>query len=153
MTPRVDRRFAIFLPLALIAGCASPRRRLFSGTPVLRPVDAKAAAAAISAYRRRRGLGAVRPDQILTTAAEQQARAVAAAGDLSHGDFAGRMERLGQDAAWENLALGPTTIAGVIQLWRESPGHDRNLLMRDATRIGIARVDAEAPYWALVLAR
>lgn len=142
----------VILLVMTLAGCASSSRR-FAGTPVVRPVDERAAAAAISAYRKTNGLGPVRVDATLNGAALQQAKTVAAAGELSHGDFSGRMSGLAVDAAWENLGMGPSTIGGAIHLWKESPGHNRNLLAPQATRIGIARVDAEAPYWALVLAR
>ena len=146
------RRFStllISLPSLVVAGAAEAARAKPRGSSS----EATGAAQMISAIRARYGHGPVGIDPRMNACAQYQAGSIAQIGWLSHGDFAGRMERLGQDAAWENLALGPTTIAGVIQLWRESPGHDRNLLMRDATRIGIARVDAEAPYWALVLAR
>jgi uncharacterized protein YkwD len=55
----------------------------------------------------------------------------------------------------ENLASGVTTVEGAMALWRASPGHDRNLLLPDVSRIGIARADAPESrmrhYWALVL--
>jgi hypothetical protein len=43
-----------------------------------------------------------------------------------------------------------------IDSWQRSPGHQANLLMREVTRIGVARVNAPGKpygtYWAMVLA-
>jgi uncharacterized protein YkwD len=120
--------------------------------------DAAEAAALISAYRRSRGLPAVTADAALGEAAEHQARVVAEAGKLSHGAFATRMAsfRIGGSSA-ENLSAGSDSVAGAIARWKASPGHNSNLLMPEARRIGLAR--AESPghgygrYWALVLAQ
>jgi uncharacterized protein YkwD len=55
--------------------------------------------------------------------------------------------------AAENLSVGIGSVEGVIAQWQGSSGHNANMLMPDFSRIGIARVDAGRPYWALVLAR
>jgi uncharacterized protein YkwD len=152
------RRFLILLPSGLaLAGCAgggAPSRRVASaGPPVVRAVNVAEAAAVLSRYRAASGLGPVRPDATLNAAALQQARAVAEAGDLFHGDFTGRMTAYGvRAAAAENLSMGPGTVEAVIAQWRGSPGHNRNLL-GDYDKIGLARVDSGRPFWAMVLAR
>ncbi|NNM73670.1 CAP domain-containing protein [Enterovirga aerilata] len=120
--------------------------------------DAAQAAALISEYRKSRGLGPVTADPALNGAAEHQARAVAEAGRLSHGAFASRMEsfKIGGYSA-ENLSAGSDTVAGAIARWKASPGHNENLLMPQARRIGLARADSPQHgyrhYWALVLAQ
>jgi uncharacterized protein YkwD len=119
-----------------------------------RATDVEAAAAIISRYRAAHGLGPVRTDAQLTAAAAHQASANAKAGEVDHGDFEDRMERfgIGGESA-ENLASGAVTVAEVIVDWQESPGHNANLLLRPATRIGLARADTpNDSYWALVLA-
>ena len=117
--------------------------------------EAAAAASLISAYRVAQGLPAVTVDARLNEAAVFQARAVAQAGTLSHGAFASRMNEFGiRGAAAENLTAGPTTIADAVARWKASPGHNANLLMPEARRIGLARADADnryGRYWALVL--
>lgn len=123
-----------------------------------RASEAATAAALISRYRSAHGLGPVKVDARLNAAAAHQARAAAASGSLSHGDFAGRMAAFGiGGGAAENLSAGIGTVEGVIAQWRASSGHNANLLMPHATRIGLARVDAPGSayrhYWALVLAR
>ncbi|MDB5512332.1 MAG: hypothetical protein JWR08_1815 [Enterovirga sp.] len=144
----------------LLAQCAGddlarvvPAREVATSTR-----DAGQAAALISAHRKARGLGPVVADSRLNEAAESQARAVAEAGRLSHGAFASRMAsfRIGGYSA-ENLSAGSDTVAGAIARWKASPGHDGNLLMPEARRIGLARADSPGHgyghYWALVLAQ
>ncbi|MGO4570479.1 CAP domain-containing protein [Microvirga sp. 2TAF3] len=145
--------FCLLIALAL-AGCATelPRTNavLTSSTS-----DAKAAASLISAYRVSKGLSPVSVDPRLNEAAEHQARAVAAAGKLSHGDFSGRMDKFGiRGYAAENLSAGTPSVDGAIKRWQASAGHNVNLLMPQARYIGLARADAQGGYgryWALVL--
>jgi uncharacterized protein YkwD len=118
--------------------------------------EARAAAAIISHYRASYGLGKVTVDDRLNQAAEYQARAVAATGILSHGEFTSRMasfEIRGYRA--ENLAAGSDTVEDVIRRWKASPGHNQNLLLPQVARVGLARVDTPGKgwgrYWALVL--
>ena len=120
--------------------------------------DAVRAAQLISEYRRAQGLGPVAADNQLNEAAIHQARAVAQAGSLSHGDFGGRMATYGiGGAAAENLSAGSDEVSGTIGRWKNSPAHNSNLLMKEARRIGLARADTPGQgyrhYWALVLAQ
>lgn len=149
------RAVSICLLLALaLAGCATELTRenavLTSSTK-----DAAQAAALISAYRVSKGLSPVSVDPRLNEAAEYQARAVASAGKLSHGNFAGRMDQFGiQGHAAENLSAGSSSVDGAIKRWQASAGHNVNLLMPQARYIGLARADSDSRYgryWALVL--
>jgi uncharacterized protein YkwD len=124
-------------------------------------VDGASAAALVSQYRASKGLGPVAVDPKLSRIALDQARANAAIGDLSHdvgGSFASRLAAHDFDRthAAENLAAGAASVPEAIAQWKASPGHDRNLLLPQVQRIGLARVDAPASrykrYWALVLA-
>ena len=62
----------------------------------------------------------------------------------------------GKTYAAENLGAGPETFDQVLGRWKTSAAHNRNMLMPQAKRVGIARVDAPETrykrYWALVLA-
>ena len=120
--------------------------------------DAKAAAALVSEYRKANGLSPVIPDPTLNRAAEAQARAVAEEGSLSHGQFATRMASFGiHGYSAENLEAGSKTVAQAIARWKASPGHNQNLLMPEARRIGIAYAKSPGAgyehYWAMVLAQ
>jgi uncharacterized protein YkwD len=147
--------FCVLAALAL-AGCAGDASLSRSHTVLSSSTnDATQAAALISAYRTSRGLSPVTVDSRLNDAAEYQARVVAAAGKLSHGSFGNRMEKFGiMGYAAENLSAGSSSVGGAVNRWKASPGHDRNLLMPEARRIGLARADAQGGYgryWALVL--
>jgi len=70
-----------------------------------------------------------------------------------HGSFVSRIAAYPADAAAENLARGYPTFAATLEQWKNSPGHRSNLLLRDASRIGIASVGSGPDtYWALILA-
>ena len=120
--------------------------------------DARSAAALVSQYRAAKGLSPVVADGTLNRAAEVQARAVAEAGSLSHGQFASRMSSFGINGySAENLVAGSKTVEQAIARWKASPGHNQNLLMPEARRIGIARAVSPGAgyeyYWAMVLAQ
>jgi uncharacterized protein YkwD len=148
-----------FAALALLTQCAEhdPARRFASNQVSTSTSDEATAAALISQYRAAHGLPPVSVDPRLTSAATAQARTVAEAGTLSHGRFASRMDAFGIGGySAENLSAGSHTVDRVIARWAASPGHNQNLLMPEARRIGLARADSPGlgygRYWALVLA-
>jgi len=148
-----------FVALMLLTQCAErdPVRRFTSGQVSTKTSDADTAAALISQYRVAHGLSPVSVDPRLTEAATAQARIVAEAGTLSHGRFTSRMTAFGINGhAAENLSAGSRTLDQVIARWAASPGHNENLLLPQARRIGLARSDSPGlgygRYWALVLA-
>ena len=153
-----SRLLAVCLGSGLLAGCAGPEPLTTAATGLAASVsEARAAAAIISQYRAAHGLGGVSVDARLNRAAEHQARAVAATGVLSHGEFASRMAAYGISGyRAENLAAGSNGVAEVIARWKASPGHNQNMLLPQVTRMGLARVDSPGKgygrYWALVLA-
>ena len=124
-------------------------------------LDEVAAAAAISAYRVQNGLSPVVVDPSLVKAAAFQAGNNARAGQLSHevgGSFSSRMASAGLTRSWsaENLSAGSETLEQVLARWKASPEHNKNMLIPQIRRIGIARVDAPGTrykrFWALVMA-
>jgi uncharacterized protein YkwD len=132
---------------------AAPAHRVATKTG-----DASAAATLVSQYRTANGLPPVVVDATLNRAAEVQARAVAQAGALSHGEFASRMAAFGVNGvSAENLVAGSRTVDQAMARWKASPGHNRNLLMPEARRIGIAYASSPGAgyehYWAMVLAQ
>lgn len=159
--PLAGFALAAHLLLAL-AGCGGPAIFSEPANPTSTVIlDEQAAAVAISQYRARHGLGAVTVDSSLVQAAESQARANARAGRLSHelgGTFTSRMAEAGYAKAHaaENLGAGATTFDEALARWKASTEHNKNLLIPQLKRIGIARVDAPGSrykrFWALVLA-
>jgi uncharacterized protein YkwD len=129
--------FVIACPLA--AGAASP-------------------AELISSFRLQHGEGKVRTDPVLNRIAQEQAKAMAASDVLDHSvlrPFSDRVAHLNSERAAENLAYGYDSFPKTLDQWIGSFGHRRNLLMGDASRVGIA--SAKSPksgetYWAMVIA-
>jgi len=139
---------------AALAGCASDLTPVHA-VQATSSNDAAAAASLISSYRVSRGLSPVSVDPRLNEAAAYQARVVAAAGRLSHGDFSQRMRQFGiAGYAAENLSAGTSQVGEAVTQWKNSPAHNENLLLPQARHIGLARADAKGGYgryWALVL--
>ncbi|WP_457089289.1 CAP domain-containing protein [Microvirga sp. P5_D2] len=159
-------RLAIFGLCALaLAACQTEQRQTRSQTPSFYAsmarsgavVDAAMARDMIGAYRRNNGLGPLTIDPDLQALAEAEAQAMASADRPSSADAVkARLSSAGFTAPAANLSAGYHTLAEAFSGWRESPQHNRVLLDRSATRIGIAT--AYTPnskykvYWALVVA-
>lgn len=153
--------YALLAVLAL-SGCGTSTVLTEPANPTsLVVLDEEAAAVAISQYRARHGLGPVVVDPRLVRAAASQARVNAEAGRLSHdlgGTFDARMAQAGFGKAFaaENLGAGATTFGEALTRWKASAEHNRNLLIPQLKRVGIARTDAPGSrykrFWALVLA-
>jgi uncharacterized protein YkwD len=157
---------ALFAAFAL-AGCAgepletAPIKPGVAAALAKVHVDPVAATASLVAYRASHGLGPVKLDPTLTAMAQRQADAMAAANALSHdvgGSFASRIASTGLDTtrAAENIGGGYYSTEEALKGWRDSPEHNANLLMPQATRFGIAIAkDARTRfrvYWAMEVA-
>jgi uncharacterized protein YkwD len=116
----------------------------------------------VNDLRLRQGLQPLSISRELTRAAQLHAEDLARQGQLSHfgSDRSTPLDRVRRAGyrprmAAENIAGGQATIAEAIRSWRESDGHNRNLLLPDATQMGVAL--AQDPrgggrsYWTLVL--
>jgi len=161
------RTAAALLGAAMLAGCAADTTP--SGQPSFyrsmaqagAELDAQAAASMISGYRHNNGLPAVSLDPELMRLAEAQARAMAGRDKLDHnvgGPFNERIRRSGFDAkaAAENISAGYHTLAEAFSGWRDSPPHRANMLLKGATKMGIAAIYAPGSkykvFWSLILA-
>jgi uncharacterized protein YkwD len=112
----------------------------------------------ISNYRLQHSEGKVTSDPVLNRIAREQAQAMASKDILDHsvlGPFNSRVAPSGSGHAAENIAYGYDSFAKTLDQWIESAGHRKNLLMHDASRVGVA--SAKSPttgrtYWAMVIA-
>jgi uncharacterized protein YkwD len=147
--------------LLMLAGCGGPSVLVPDQPTSLIVLDEQAAAVAISRYRAQHGLGPVTIDSSLIRAASFQAASNAKAGRLSHeigGSFNSRMADAGAGRSYaaENLSAGSATFDEVLARWKASPEHNKNMLIPQLKRVGIARVDAPGTrykrFWALVMA-
>ena len=157
--------FALLL-LAALGGCAgnAPPAQPSFYRDLAAPgaqLDAAAAASMISGYRSNNGLPAVELDPELTRLAEAQVAIMAKRDKLDHNagkPFVVRLKASGYPAknAAENIGAGYHTLAEAFSGWRDSAPHNANMLLKSATRMGIAAVYTPTSkykvYWTLILA-
>jgi hypothetical protein len=124
--------------------------------PVL--AHAESPADMISSYRTKHGEGPVVMDSTLTRIAREQAAAMAAKDQLDHDvlkGFTARINSAGAGRAAENIAYGYDNFPKTLEQWIDSAGHRKNLLLRGASRVGVASVKSETTgrmYWAMEIA-
>ncbi len=156
----------LILVAALLAGCGSgPGAVGVSERGVMLAevrLDPQAARDLINRYRAQKGLQPLALNPRLAEAARRHSADLARHDRLAHRGSDGsnpwsRVRKAGYSPrlAAENVGAGQRSLAEVVQGWKRSPGHDRNLLLPDATEMGIALVtDAGTRYgtfWTLVL--
>lgn len=116
----------------------------------------------INQYRSEHGLKPLKLSAELTAAAKTHSRDLAKWDRISHYGSDGsnpwdRVKRSGFKArvAAENVGTGQVDFAEVMRGWKESPGHNKNLLLADADYMGIALVQEPKSefksFWTLVL--
>jgi uncharacterized protein YkwD len=123
---------------------------------------AEQALAAINKYRETANLGPLKLDAQLSKAATRHSEDLAKWDRISHHGSDGsnpwdRVKASGYPArlAAENVGTGQVTFAEVLRGWKDSPGHNKNLLLSDAQDAGIALVvDRNSEFktfWTLVV--
>ncbi|WP_407150152.1 CAP domain-containing protein [Bradyrhizobium sp. ORS 86] len=112
----------------------------------------------ISSFRLKHGEVRVVRDATLDRIALEQAHAMAAKDDLSHdvlGPFARRIAPARAGRAAENIAYGYESFEKTLGQWIDSSGHRKNLLLHNASRVGVASAkdaSGKRTYWAMVIA-
>ncbi|POM60066.1 SCP-like extracellular protein [Phytophthora palmivora] len=113
----------------------------------------------INAYRSQNGLGALTIDNRLVAAATLHSQDQASHCTMTHTGSNGsklgdRIKAQGYNFAMtaENVAAGQTSVDSVMTSWWNSPGHRANILSKDASNVGFAKVvnngcDSYATYW------
>jgi uncharacterized protein YkwD len=125
-------------------------------------LDPEKARELINAYRKANGLKPLKLSTALTEAAKNHSRDLAKWDRISHYGSDGsnpwdRVKRAGYNAklAAENVGTGQVTIDEVMKGWQTSPGHNKNLLLSDASDMGIALVQDNKTefktFWTLVV--
>jgi hypothetical protein len=119
---------------------------------------AESAAELISSFRLKHGEIRVVRDATLDRIALEQARAMAAKDNLSHevlGPFTRRIAPARAGRAAENIAYGYESFEKTLGQWIDSSGHRKNLLLHNASRVGVAsakNASGKRTYWAMVIA-
>jgi uncharacterized protein YkwD len=128
--------------------------------PTTGNLDAEEAAfiTLLNQYRQQNGLGALRVSPALTAAARWHSGDMAARGYFNHVDSLGRtpFDRVlafgyPSRAVGENIAAGLGDAAGTFNQWRNSPGHNQNMLGNyQVTGIGRVTGGPYRVYWTSV---
>jgi hypothetical protein len=119
---------------------------------------AESPAELITGFRLKHGEIRVVRDATLDRIALEQARAMAAKDQLSHevlGSFTGRIAPARAGRAAENIAYGYESFEKTLGQWIDSSGHRANLLLHNASRVGVASArdpSGKRTYWAMVIA-
>jgi uncharacterized protein YkwD len=137
---------------ALIAGS------LLTLSASLASATEPSAAELISSYRIEHREVRVTSDATLNRIASEQARAMAARDRLDHdvlGSFSSRIAPSRAGRAAENIAYGYDSFAKTLEQWIASSEHRKNLLLHNASRVGIASArdpSGRRIYWAMEIA-
>jgi uncharacterized protein YkwD len=125
-------------------------------------LDPEKARDLINQYRKQKGLKPLKLSAELSNAAKAHSRDLAKWDRISHYGSDGsnpwdRVKRVGYNArlAAENVGTGQISIEEVVRGWKESPGHNKNVLLADAEHMGIALVQESKTefktFWTLVI--
>jgi uncharacterized protein YkwD len=125
-------------------------------------LDAEKARDLVNAYRKQNGMRPLKLQPALTEAARAHSRDLAKWDRISHFGSDGsnpwdRVKRAGYHAklAAENVGTGQASMDEVLKGWQASPGHNKNLLLKDAEHMGIALVQDPKTefktFWTLVI--
>jgi uncharacterized protein YkwD len=126
-------------------------------------LDPEKARDIINQYRAEHKLKPLKLSAVLTEAAKAHSRDLAKWDRISHYGSDGsnpwdRVKRTGYKArlAAENVGTGQVDFDEVMRGWKNSPGHNKNLLLADASEMGLALVQDPKTefksFWTLVLA-
>ncbi len=154
-------RIGLLATLALTtAACNTTSQPKMASANVTVKDESSEALDLLNKFRASNGLGPVTIDANLIEVAKFQAVAMASRDALTHevsGDFTSRINAAGftNSSAIENVGASHATAADAIASWIKSPYHHENMLMKDATRMGMAKADAPnsryGNYWSLDL--
>src|SRR5574341_1868070 len=139
----------LFVAIAILAVAAAPKQAAALDG------EEQAFLGLINQYRAQNGLGQLSISNQLTSASLWMSQDMGANGYFSHIDSLGRdpwtrMAAFGYNYnTWkgENLAAGTSSAQTAFNLWKDSPGHNANMLGANYVAIGIARrYTAGSPY-------
>lgn len=160
--------FTLFGVAAFLSACAQVAVPVVDTTPAFyrnlespaSQLDLQDAARTISTYRVSKGLNPVVIDPSLVVIAQNHAAAQARANKVGHaigGSFESRIRDVESQrgASVENVSAGYRSFAEAFSGWRDSKGHNANLLNAKVTRLGIAKAINPGSkfkvFWTLIM--
>ena len=169
---------AVVFLLMLLGACAASKPRPTTAPAPVPPPTTQPAPSSISvngleqkiieatnAFRSQNGLGLLRPKVQLIVVAQNHARNMARQDKLSDSDQNGHVldghnfeyrikaggyafERAAENVGLQRVHGDPA--AAMMEVWRRSPGHRRNMLTPDITEIGVGAAQGKSGRWYFV---
>lgn len=102
----------------------------------------------INRYRQQKSLSPLQLDDQLSPLATKHSVSMAEDKTLSHGEFEHRFSQSGARFCVENVGWNFPTAGQMVAAWRNSSGHDKNMLQRHISRAGVAEVDGYVTFFA-----
>ena len=102
----------------------------------------------VNDYRLEQGLPPLRPAAELEALAVEHSDDMASQRVLTHEGFRTRYARSGSKVCVENLGWNHRTARALLEGWRQSPSHHRNLLNPKVERVGIAARERYVTFFA-----
>lgn len=102
----------------------------------------------INNYRAQHGLGPLSFDSRLTTIAEGHSRHMCEKDSLNHDNFEGRFNKSGKHLCVENVGWNSLTPESQFKGWKNSKGHNANMLHKKIKSAGISRTGAYVTFFA-----
>lgn len=102
----------------------------------------------IGSYRSQSGLGPLAFDPHLHDLAREHSQAMLAGGIMSHNGFNDRFNRSGYRTCVENVGWNYPTPEAMFEGWRNSSGHNSNMLNARIGAAGVSRVGAYITFFA-----
>lgn len=140
---RLRRLAPLLLAVALLGAACAKRPEPASG-----PSAAQQALALINQYRQSHNQLPLQFDERLAEQAQEHNVLMRRAGKLSHEGFDQRFEQTGRRMCVENVSWNAQTPAELVNDWRNSPGHNANLLNSSVRYAGVALDHGYATYLA-----
>jgi uncharacterized protein YkwD len=137
---RAMNRFALLQRLSATLALAAAMQSAAAATaaPAYGEGFVRHLAQLINEYRERQGLAPLDVAVELIDLAGEHSQDMAQRQQLSHEGFRVRLQRAGSRLCVENVGWNHRTPEALLDGWRRSPAHHRNLLEPQVSRMGIA---------------
>lgn len=138
------RSATVLLILLALTACAA--------TPVVIPAENRGYSQAlferINLYRLEHGLNPLRPDPGLARLARNHCVEMFQRQKMNHRHFKDRRQQAGSRICIENVGWNFASPLQLFDGWRQSRGHNRNMLEDGVTRVGVAEIGRYVTYFA-----
>jgi uncharacterized protein YkwD len=143
-----SKRLLALLPALLLIGALTCAACSKPPTPASGPTAAQQTLSLVNQYRQSHNQPPLMFDDRLADLAQEHNVLMRRAGKLSHEGFDQRFGQTGRRMCVENVSWNAMTPTELVNDWRNSPGHNANLLNSEVRYAGIALDNGYATYLA-----